>query len=498
MHRRLLTIIAVCLVLAVGASAHDKSQKDKTPAKVAKVKPSAGSMPVTTSSGKARQLYERGMEDYENLYLERCNDDWRAAVKEDPGMAVAWAWIAFNSRNPSEVTDAREKAKKLLPKVTPGEQLMIRWIAGVQEGNFIAGISAMNDMLAMFPKDKHLLYLAGNWLMLDNGDGQAQQRLFEKALAIDKNYPAALNDLAYVYARNREFAKAFATMDRYVAVLPKEPNPNDSYGELLRMAGHFDESLAHYRAALKMDPTFTSSQAGIADTYALMGNQGQARIEYDKAITQAHNDGDLIDYMMQKATTWVREAKPAEADKAFAETAARAHQLGLDLQEGEAHRRMAAYQSDDTSALKHLDAAEDSLSHNTNISPVDRDEELSRILRYRAVRAAHAGNSELAQQTLKKLETMASGSRDTILQSSYHGAAGALLVAQEKWQDAIAQLEEDREDPFSMQLLSRAYYQLGDSVKMHEVEARLRGTNVPTIEQAVVVPEARAQMPSTI
>ena len=32
-------------------------------------------------------------------------------------------------------------------------------------------------------------------------------------------------------------------MDRYVALLPNEPNPQDSYGELLRMAGNFDGSL---------------------------------------------------------------------------------------------------------------------------------------------------------------------------------------------------------------------------------------------------------------
>ena len=106
--------------------------------------------------------------------------------------------------------------------------------------------------------------------------------------------------------------------------------------------------------------------------------------------------------------------------------------------------------------------------------------------------------AELAQKSLHTLEAMASGSRDTILESSYHGAAGALFAGQEKWQEAIAHLEEDRDDPFSMQLLSRAYYEAGDSVKMHEVEARLRGTNVPTIEQAVVVPEARAQKPTTM
>ena len=215
--RRTLSIRA-CAVIALGLSlaaplfAHHVKKGEST------------TLPVTTSSPQARELYRKGMEDYENLYLERCNDDWRAAVKEDPTLAVAWAWIAFNSSNPEEVTAARAKAKELAPKLTPGEQLMIAWIAKVQEGDFLGGITAMNDMLEMYPRDKHLLYLAGNWLMGENGNDQAQ-RFFEKALSIDKNYPAALNDLAYVDARNRQFAKAFAAMERYIAMLPKEPNP---------------------------------------------------------------------------------------------------------------------------------------------------------------------------------------------------------------------------------------------------------------------------------
>ena len=266
----------------------------------------ARSLPVTTTSAQARALYEKGMEDYENLYLERCNDDWRAAVKEDPNLAVAWAWIAFNSTDPKEVSAAREKAKALAHKLTPGEQLMIAWIVKVQEGDFIGGISAMNDMLEMYPKDKHVFYLAGNWLMGEEGADQAG-KMMEKALALYKNFPAALNDLAYVDARNREFAKAFAAMDRYVALLPKEPNPQDSYGELLRMSGNFEGSLQHYHAALKIDPDFVTSQVGLGDTYALMGNQEQARIEYDKAIRFAHNEADRLSYTMQKAMTWVRD-----------------------------------------------------------------------------------------------------------------------------------------------------------------------------------------------
>jgi len=455
----------------------------------------SGTLPVTTSSAKARELYEKGMADYENLYLERCSDDWRAAVKEDPTLAVAWAWIAFNSGNPEEVSTARAKAKELAPKLTPGEQLMIAWIVKVQEGDFLGGITAMNDMLEFYPKDKHLLYLAANWLMGENGRDQAQH-LLQKALAIDKNFPAALNDLAYVEARNRQFDKAFTAMDRYVALLPKEPNPQDSYGELLRMAGNFEGSLTHYRAALKIDPDFVTSQLGLGDTYALMGNQEQARIEYDKAIRFAPNEADRLTYSMQKAMTFVRDGNYAEADKQYLEIAETAHAKDHDLQEAQALRHMAEYQTDDNIALKHLKLAEESLGHRSTISPSDRDEELSRILRNRTLRAARSGNQPLADQALHRLEALANGSRNRVIQSSYHGAAGALLMEQKKYEDAIAQLEEDQDNPFTMELLVQAYYQTMQTEKLHGVEARLRGTNVPTMEQALVVPGVRAKRPN--
>ena len=475
-------VIALILCLAAPMFAHHIEKGQTT------------SLPITTTSAKARELYVKGMEDYENLYLERCNEDWRAAVKEDPNLAVAWAWIAFNSGNPEEVSAARAKAKELAPKLTPGEQLMISWISKVQEGDFIGGITAMNDMLEMYPHDKHLYYLAGNWLMGENGNDQAK-RFMLKALAIDKNFPAALNDLAYVEARDREFDKAFVAMDRYVALLPKEPNPQDSYGELKRMAGDFESSLSHYRAALKMDPDFVTSQLGLGDTYALMGNQEQARIEYDKAIRFAHNEADRLTYAMQKAMTYVRDGNYAEADKQFQEIAETAHAKDQDLQEAQALRHMAEYQADDNIALKHLKLAEESLSHRPTISAGDRDEEMSRILRNRVVHASRAGNQVMADKSLKQLEQMASGSRNRVIQSSYQGAAGTLLMDQKKYEDAITHLEEDQDNPFTMELLVQAYYQANQSEKLHEIEVKLRGTNVPTIEQAVVVPAARLRKP---
>ena len=483
MRRACSICLLTCLSLAPLSLAHHIKQS------------AAKTMPVTTSSPKARDLFDRALTDYENLYLERANIGWRAAVEADPNFAVAYVFIAYNSSDPAEANAARAKAKLLAPKASPGERLLIQWITSVKENNFIAGISAMNDLLEMFPKDKRLAYLAGNWMMGQNSYEQAQKSL-ERALAIDKNYPPALNDLGYCYAQSRQYAKAFEVMERYVAALPNLPNPQDSYAEILRMSGNFEAALEHYRSALKIDPEFDYSQLGLGDTYALMGNQVQARVEYDKAIHNAHTEADRLAYALQSATTWARESNFAEADKAFAAVAEKAHAAGFDLAEAEAHRMMSLYQTDDAEALKQLASAEEALTHPTSsLSESDRQDERARILRCRAVRADHAGNHVLATLTLQQLETMAGSTRSAVVQSSYHGAAGTLLMGQQKVPEAIAHLEEDEDNPYSLELLSQAYSITGASDKRHEVEVKLRASNAPTMEQALVVPAVRSRRP---
>jgi tetratricopeptide (TPR) repeat protein len=479
MRRSYCAVLMSCLFFAVPSFAASK-------------KPASETMPVTTSSAKARALYEKAMADYENLYLERANEEWRAAVKADPNFALAQVWIAFNSRDPGEANAARAKAKSLISKVTPGERLMIKWITNVQENNFISGIAAMNDMLAMYSKDKRVLYLAGNWLVFENSWEQAE-KIFERALAIDKDYPAALNDLGYACAHNREYDKAFAIMDRYVAVLSKEPNPQDSYAELLRMAGHFDKALEHYRASLKIDPNFVSSQAGLGDTYALMGNEPQARSEYEKAIQAAHNDADRLDYSLQEAATWVRENNFSEATKAYLTVAEKAHAQGLNLQEAQAHRMIGMYEPDPATALKHMQAADDVLDHASTLAQSDREEERARILRYRVMRATQSRDQDTADKSLNVLETMANNSRSMVIHSAYHGAAGALLIAREKFADAIPHLEEDLDNPFSLELLCQAYAKTGAHDEEHDTRVKLLATNVTTLEQALIVPATRAK-----
>jgi tetratricopeptide (TPR) repeat protein len=483
----LLVVVVTCLlaVRVAVAHEHDADAKSTKSAKASKGKVlPVKSMPLTTTSVKARDLYQRALQDYELLYLGRATIGWRAATKEDPQFAAAFALLAMNSRDPEEVRNAREQAQALAAKASPGEKLMIRWIATSQEGNFLDGIAAMNDMIAMFPRDKHVYYLAANWLMGVQGNEQAHH-LLHKSLEVDPNFAPALNNLAYLHARNREFGEALEAMDRYAALLPKEPNPQDSYGEILRMAGRFDEALEHYRAALKIDAAFNTSQVGLADTYALMGDQERARQEYDKAIANELDPASRFDYRMQKAITWVREKNYIEADRQLWLISVEAHGQSYELQEAQALRRMAQYGTDDQKALERLTSAEDALTHRQNLAAFERDEEQALILRLRAARSLQAGQPEAAQAAINQLGQLASGNRDRVIQECWHGAAGEMLAAKGNFKEAVAELEEDQDNPETLALLVRAYKETGATDKSRDTEDRLRTTNVPSLEQAL-------------
>ncbi len=66
-------------------------------------------------------------------------------------------------------------------------------------------------------------------------------------------------------------------------------------------------------------------------------------------------------------------------------------------------------------------------------------------------------------------------------------------MAREKYSEAIPHLEEDSSDPLSMRLLWRAYRNTGATSQAGALAERLAALNVPTVEQALVVPPFRAQ-----
>jgi tetratricopeptide (TPR) repeat protein len=448
--------------------------------------------PVTTASRAAARYFETGMVNYENHRWNFALRDWREALDLDPKFALAYTWICFTTTDPAEESKARAAAKALIDEVSPAEQLMIRWMAGAHENNYVQGIQAMNDLARMFPHDKRLNFLMGYWLY--KLDEYERARAFTlKSLETDNKYATAYNQMGYLYSRERQYDKAIESMEKYVSLLPNEPNPHDSYGEMLRLSGRFDEALEQYRIALKIDPTFYISQKELGETYALMGQGERARAEYAKAIQEAPGNGIKAEYMQKSAMTYLREQKFDEADKAYREAAEKAHAMRQWLWEARAHRIMAMYQRDRALAAAELDRADAILAEKHEVlAKSDLDEEHARILRVRVESAVANKDMSAAQKVLPELEKLANSGSISI-QRTYAGAAGTLLLAQKKYREAVAELEQDFVNPMSIRLLVTAYQKSGAKMPAEEQRKKLLDWRIPMVEEALTVFAYRTQ-----
>jgi len=145
---------------------------------------------------------------------------------------------------------------------------------------------------------------------------------------------------------------------------------------------------------------------------------------------------------------------------------------------------------------QHLRLGWQALQDHANLSASDREEERARILRVQAARAAEAGDMDSAEQAVHELQGLVGQSKSRVILLCYHGAAGAVLMAQNKFADAIPELEEDSDEAISMRLLWRAYGRTGANDQARAMAARLSALNVPTVEQALVVPQFRASLVS--
>lgn len=442
---------------------------------------------ITTKSPQARTFFVQGLAECQTLHLRAGFQLWRKAADADPNFALAHILLSNFSRDPAERVMEREKAVAARPYVSREEQLIIDWLSNSSQGKWVPAIQAMNEALEKYGNHKIVVWLGGMWL-----DEQRQWPraivLYKQALQLDPNFPDAWNSLAYCYARTGDFDEASEAMERYAKLLPGEPNPHDTYGEILMMAGRYQQALAEYHTALKLDPAFVESQRGIADTLAVMGREKEARQEYATAITKVNDKAEGERWSLLSAATWVRAGDLRAADAAFRAVAVSAHKDGDALVEAEAWRSMALFAANSAEASHDLIGAEHALREKQKTPESLRRQELASILRVSVERAVQGKNMKEASRTLRRLEKLSAGSVDGSVRLYYEAAAGAVAVAQGRYPAALSHLDENDRDLFSLLHLEQAYKKTGSSEDAQRIAKKLASFNEPTIEEAVLAP----------
>ncbi len=480
-------------ILLAGGTASAQDATGATAAAAA----SPETVPVTTSSSEARQAYEMGMVQREDrLFVDEGLEFFRHAVKADPQFALGHAALGYFTADPQEGKRESALAVKYIDNASPDEQLLIRWYNGTKNGELVPAISAMNDLLAKYPHDKRLANMDAEWLCSNQAAPEPGIAILLKLLKSDPRYYPATNNIAYCYAFAGEVNLAPPYMDVYVAALPNEPNPQDSYGEIMRMLGDYPAALDHYRKALAINPNFNPSQVGLASTYALMGDQEKARAQYLVAIAGTKEQSTKLNYRMLSALTYYRENDLKRGRAEMAKLALVARAAGMPVQEAEIYRTMALFNPSPAGALRDLDSAHAVLNETHKLLPGDRDIELASILQTRAILAASAGKTEAAVAALKPLSEMAQKSRSTPVQKSFHSATGAVLFVKGDYAAAIPELQEDSYNPLSLRLLADAQAKAGQAAEAQKTLTALAAVSDERVETAYAVPQARALLKS--
>ena len=140
-----------------------------------------------------------------------------------------------------------------------------------------------------------------------------------RSIDLDPRYTIPYNQLGYAYRFQGKMVDAEKTFRRYSELLPSDPNPHDSYAELLMQLGRFDESIAEYRKALEIDPLFPSALVGIANDQVLQGKGEEARATLKEALRIARNDGEKRQAWYWIGQTWAHEGRWTQAIESIEE-----------------------------------------------------------------------------------------------------------------------------------------------------------------------------------
>jgi tetratricopeptide (TPR) repeat protein len=260
----------------------------------------SGEMPLTASK-EALTLFKQGLEKAENLQDPGTLFD--QAVQKDPNFAFGYLYAGQNNR---ERQQNLQKAVSLADKASPGER---EWILAVQDqnnGNQAGNFAHLEQLLKLHPRDKRVQSQMAFYYRR-SGDETTALKYFNESVKLDPKYAPAYNNIGYSDMALEKYADAEAAFKMYIKLIPDNPNPYDSYAEMLMRTGKYDESIKQYNMALSKDPAFIASYRGIGNNYAYKGDYGKARETYQVMFNKASNDANRDQALSSTMNAWLAE-----------------------------------------------------------------------------------------------------------------------------------------------------------------------------------------------
>lgn len=271
-----------------------------------------GKVPITTSSEEARSLYLRGRVFVERLQAREGRELFEQALVRDPDFALAEYNLALAAPTARDAAAHLERALALANRVSAGERLLILAQQARVNADPASVVQHLEALVTQYPQDER-----GHWLLGGAyGAGQRYQESiaqYRKAIAINSTFSLAYNSVGYAYRATDSMAEAEQAFQRYIALVPDDPNPYDSYAELLMKLGRFDASIAQYQKALAIDPNFGASHVGIAANHMFAGRYPEAIAEAGVYYDRGRDDRERRIALSSQLFTYVEQGRTDDA-----------------------------------------------------------------------------------------------------------------------------------------------------------------------------------------
>ncbi|HEX6717989.1 MAG TPA: tetratricopeptide repeat protein [Pyrinomonadaceae bacterium] len=423
-----------------------------------------GKIPITTSSEEARKEYLAGRDLQEKLRITDSIAHFDKALTLDPNFALAELNRANVSPSAKEFFDHLKKAVTLADKASEGERLLIQANEAGANGNPTKQKEILDKLVAAYPNDERAHFNLGGYYFGQQDFTEAISH-YKRATELAPDYSTAFNILGYAYRQNEAYGDAENAFKKYIELIPNDPNPYDSYAELLLKMGRFDEAITQYNKALAIDSNFINSHFGIAAALTYQGKAAEAQAELQKMTQKARNDGErrtaLFGQTVVAADSGKFDQALAELDKQYAiaqknnDAAAMTGDLqqkgNVLLEMGKAEDAAKAYEQ----ALK-----------TTNDSALSQQikDNTARFHHYNLARVAIAkkdlATAKTETETYRKAVEAAKNANQIKLA---HELLGRIALEEKNYDAAITELNQaNQQNPVVLYLLGQAYKGKGD------------------------------------
>jgi tetratricopeptide (TPR) repeat protein len=243
-------LILSLMVISLGLMAFSQPAKEKK-------------MPVTSSSEKAKTLYNEAMLAYEDFKLAKFRDLENMALKEDPDFFMANYWFAifylsFNNEN--KFLEFANKAVNCKANLSKGELLLKDALAKKIENRKADLTEFGKKLVGLYPNDIYAYYNLLIFQFFIN-DYNAEISTIKNALPVAERPAVLYNSLGYAYMGLGQKAEAEAAFNKYIELAPNNPNAYDSKGDYYMNVKDYRKAYESYMKAHSIDSTVDYKKA---------------------------------------------------------------------------------------------------------------------------------------------------------------------------------------------------------------------------------------------